>query len=108
MRAKGSGMPTVDSVGFAILGAGMIADYHQKAIEASTNLGARLVAIGHHNPGRFDQISARFGVPCLSQEDVLARPDVDVVCIATPSGQHAEQSMAASRAGKHVLVEKPM
>jgi predicted dehydrogenase len=101
-------MTPVDSVGFAILGTGMIAEYHQKAIEANADLGARLIAVGHHDTGRFEQIGARFGVPCLSLDDLLARPDVDVVCIATPSGQHAAQAMAAARAGKHVLVEKPM
>jgi UDP-N-acetyl-2-amino-2-deoxyglucuronate dehydrogenase len=97
-----------DSIGFAILGAGMIADYHQKAVEANADLGARLVAIGHYNPDRFEEIGARYGVPCLSEADLLARSDVDVVCIATPSGQHAEQSIAAAQAGMHVLVEKPM
>jgi predicted dehydrogenase len=102
------GMPAGDTVGFAILGTGMIADYHQKAIEASADIGARLVAVGHHDPTRFAQIGERFGVPCLGLDDLLARPDVDVVCIATPSGQHAEQAIAATRAGKHVLVEKPM
>ncbi|MCC6180185.1 MAG: Gfo/Idh/MocA family oxidoreductase [Chloroflexi bacterium] len=97
-----------DTVGFAILGAGMIAEYHQKAIEAAADLGARLVAIGHYNPDRFAEVSARFGVPCLTEAEILARADVDVVCIATPSGQHPAQSIAAARAGKHVLVEKPM
>jgi UDP-N-acetyl-2-amino-2-deoxyglucuronate dehydrogenase len=38
----------------------------------------------------------------------MARDDVDAVCICTPSGMHAEQAIAAARAGKHVLVEKPM
>jgi predicted dehydrogenase len=48
-------------------------------------------------------------VPCeTSYEALLARPDVDVVCICTPSGQHAAQAIAAARAGKHILVEKPM
>src|SRR5919205_2231446 len=101
-------MPTDGTIGFAILGAGMIADYHQRAIEANADLGARLVAIGHYNPDRFDEIADRYGVACLGQDDLLACPDVDVVCIATPSGQHAEQAIAAARAGKHVLVEKPM
>ncbi len=101
-------MPPKKSVGFAILGAGMVADYHQQAIIANADLGARLVAIGHYNPDRFAEISAKFGVPCLTEADMLAHPDVDVVCICTPGGQHAAQTIAAARAGKHVLVEKPM
>ena len=97
-----------DSVGFAILGAGMVADYHCQAIAANAALGARLVAVGHYNPDRFAEICAEFGVPCLSQAELLADPAVDVVCICTPSGQHAAQTIAAANAGKHVLVEKPM
>lgn len=102
-------MPTtIKKLGFAILGAGMIADYHRQAIEANADLGAQLVAMGYYKPARFKEISDQYGVPCLSQADMLAHPDVDVVCICTPSGQHAEQTIAAAEAGKHVLVEKPM
>jgi len=97
-----------DSVGFAILGAGMVADYHCQAIATNTELGARLVAMGHYNPDRFPEICAQFGVPCLSQDELLADPAVDVVCICTPSGQHTAQTIAAANAGKHVLVEKPL
>ncbi len=92
--------------GVAILGTGMVADYHRQAVEAQDN--AQLVAVSHHNPDNFADISTRFGVPCLSYGDVLQRDDVDVVCICTPSGQHAEQTIQAAKAGKHVLVEKPM
>jgi UDP-N-acetyl-2-amino-2-deoxyglucuronate dehydrogenase len=95
-------------VSFGILGAGMIADYHRRAIEANAAAGARLVAVGHHDPRRFDAIAATFGVPCVSAEDLLADPAVDAVTICTPSGQHPAQTIAAARAGKHVLVEKPM
>lgn len=101
-------MSATESLGFAILGAGMIADYYRQAIAANAEKGARLVAIGHYNPARFDEISERFGAPCRSLEDVLADPAVDAVCIATPSGEHAQQAIAAANAGKHVLVEKPM
>ncbi|MCB9156178.1 MAG: Gfo/Idh/MocA family oxidoreductase [Caldilineaceae bacterium] len=97
-----------NELGFAILGAGMIADYHRQAIEANADLGARLVAVGHYAPEKFDAIGQRFGVPCQSYAEVLQRPDVDVVCICTPSGQHAEQALTAANAGKHLLVEKPM
>lgn len=95
-------------VGFAIIGAGAVADYHRRAIAANAGLGARLVAIGHHDPARFDELGARFGVPCLGSDDLLSRPDVDVVCICTPSGMHAGQTVAAARAGKHVICEKPL
>ena len=101
-------MQAKETIGFAILGAGMIADYYRQAIAANAEKGARLVAIGHHNPSRFAEISQRFGVPCRSAEDVLADPAVDAVCIATPSGEHAAQAIAGAKAGKHVLVEKPM
>ena len=101
-------MPNDGAINFAILGAGMVADYHQQAIAANFDQGVRLTAVGHYNPARFAEIKAKFGVPCLSQEDLLANPEVDVVCICTPSGQHAAQTIAAAQAGKHVLVEKPM
>jgi len=101
-------MSTSEIVGFAILGTGTVADYHHKAIAANAKRGARLVAVGHHDPRRFDQLGAKFGVPCLDQDGLLAHPDVDVICVCTPSGQHAAQAIAAAQAGKHVLVEKPM
>jgi len=95
-------------IGFGILGSGMVADYHRQAIAANADLGARLTAVGHYDPARYARISERFGAPCLGQKELLAHPDVDVVCICTPSGQHAAQAIAAAQAGKHVLVEKPM
>lgn len=101
-------MTSSETVGFAILGTGMVAEFHRQAIAANADLGARLVAVAHHDPARFSEIGARFEVPCFSQKRMLADPDVDVVCICTPSGQHAVQAAAAARAGKHVLVEKPM
>jgi len=95
-------------LGFAIIGLGTVADYHRRAIAANAERGARLVAIGHHDPARFKVLSAKFGVPCLGLDDLLSRSDVDIVCICTPSGLHAEQTVAAARAGKHVICEKPL
>jgi len=99
---------TQNELGFAILGAGMVAEYHLNAIQECADLGARLVGVGHYNPARYDEISQRFGVPARSYDDVLADPAVDAVCICTPSGQHAQETIAAASSGKHVLVEKPM
>ena len=99
---------TQNELGFAILGAGMVAEYHLNAIQECADLGARLVGVGHYNPARYEEISERFGVPASSYDELLADPAVDAVCICTPSGQHAQQAIAAASSGKHVLVEKPM
>ena len=101
-------MSANETLNFAILGAGMVADYHLQAIQACGEKGARLAAVGHYNPAKFDVISQRFGVPVKPFEDVLNDPNIDAVCICTPSGQHPEQTIQAAKAGKHVLVEKPM
>ncbi len=93
-------------LGVGILGSGMIAEYHQQAIDANEDL--KLSAMAHYDSTKFSSISERFGVPCLSYEDMLANPDINIICICTPSGQHAAQAIAAAEAGKHVLVEKPM
>ena len=45
---------------------------------------------------------------CLDYRDVLAREDIDVVHVCTPNNSHAEISVAALQAGKHVMCEKPM
>lgn len=86
----------------------MVADYHRQAIAANAYLGAQLVAVGHYDPTQFETISDRFGVPCRTYEEILLDTAVHVICLCTPSGQHASQAIAAAQAGKHVLVEKPM
>ena len=93
---------------FSILGTGMVADYHKAAIENNSDNGARLVSVSHYDPSLFEAKAAKFGVPCVSFDSILNDKDVDIVCICTPSGQHAEQTLACLEAGKHVLVEKPM
>ena len=104
----GEGRVDSSIVNFAILGAGMVAEYHLNAIQECADLGARLVGVGHYNPARYGEISQRFGAPARSYDELLADPAVDAVCICTPSGQHAQQTIAAATRGKHVLVEKPM
>jgi UDP-N-acetyl-2-amino-2-deoxyglucuronate dehydrogenase len=94
-------------IGFGIVGAGMVARYHARAIAETP--GARLAAICRADAARAGEAAAELGVPCeASLEALLERPDVDAVCLCSPSGLHAEQALAAARAGKHVLVEKPM
>ena len=98
----------MDKLNFAILGTGMVAHYHKVAVEKNHDKGAHLTAISHYRPERFSALSEAFGVPCVSLESILSDTSIDVVCICTPSGQHAAQAIASLNAGKHVLVEKPM
>jgi myo-inositol 2-dehydrogenase/D-chiro-inositol 1-dehydrogenase len=68
---------------------------------------ARLVAVtgGRGAAG----LAADYGADHAADLDaLLARPDIDAVIIATPHAAHREQVIAAARAGKHILVEKPM
>ncbi len=95
-------------LGFGIVGTGMIAGFHARAIVASG--GGRVTGV----VGRTDEKTRAFaeghGVPFWTTdiETLVARPDIDVVCITTPSGAHLEPALAAIHAGKHVVIEKPV
>ncbi len=97
------------SHGFGIIGCGMIARFHAKAIRELPN--ARLVALCTRNPANAAKVMEAGDVRCevySSLEELLRRPDLHVVTICTPSGAHAEPAVAAADAGKHVVVEKPL
>jgi predicted dehydrogenase len=61
-------------------------------------------------PARATEVAAAYGIGWSGQrfEDLVARPDVDAVVICTPNGLHAQQAQAALRAGRDVLVQKPL
>lgn len=92
--------------GFGIVGCGIIAPFHARAIAELPD--ARLVAVADEVPGRADELAAELGVDHASVDALLARPDVDVVSVCVPSGLHAEIGVRAAAAGKHVAVEKPI
>ncbi|HEX7446865.1 MAG TPA: Gfo/Idh/MocA family oxidoreductase, partial [Pirellulales bacterium] len=94
-------------LGFGIVGCGMIANFHAKAI--GDVRGARLVACFDTIAASADRLAAATGCRAYHRlEEMLADPKVHVVTIGTPSGAHLEPAVAAARAGKHVIVEKPL
>src|SRR4051794_14331047 len=95
--------------GFGIIGCGMIAEFHTRAIGEIE--GSRVVAAFDSVPDRAARIAGLAGGDCKAYDDMdrmLADPRVDVVCVCTPSGAHRDPSVAAARAGKHIVVEKPL
>ena len=94
-------------VGFAVLGCGMIGEFHAQSIRQVP--GARLVAVADSDSTRAQTIATQHGCKWYdSLEELLADPAVEVVNICTPTGLHAEQGMAVAQAGRHVLIEKPL
>jgi UDP-N-acetyl-2-amino-2-deoxyglucuronate dehydrogenase len=93
--------------GFGIIGCGMISKFHARAI--ADIRGAKLVACFDSFPASADRLAAETGCQAYHKlDDMLADPKVDVVTIGTPSGAHMEPAVAAAKAGKHVIVEKPL
>ncbi|MHC4398837.1 MAG: Gfo/Idh/MocA family protein [Planctomycetota bacterium] len=95
------------ATGFGIIGCGLISGFHAKAIDDVE--GAELVACFDMVPAAADKLAESTG--CRAYGDLgamLADPAVDVVTIGTPSGAHMEPAVAAAKAGKHVIVEKPL
>ncbi|MBM3852140.1 MAG: Gfo/Idh/MocA family oxidoreductase [Verrucomicrobia bacterium] len=96
------------SPGFGLIGVGMIADFHARAITQIP--GARLAGVTDCLPERCQAFCARHGVPYWTPDtdELVRRPDIDIVCVTTPSGIHLGPALAAIRAGKHVVIEKPL
>jgi predicted dehydrogenase len=94
-------------LGVALLGCGEIGAVRASALARSPV--ARLVAACDADPARAAALAAKHRAACVAEwREAIARPDVDVVCVSTPTSLHAGMAVAAARAGKHVLVEKPL
>ncbi|HEV7622538.1 MAG TPA: Gfo/Idh/MocA family oxidoreductase [Amnibacterium sp.] len=93
---------------WGVLGPGAIAGDFADALRQHT--GQRVIAVGSRNAGRARTFAAPFEVPRVhvGYEALVGDPEVDVVYIATPHGEHARNALLAIAAGKHVLVEKPV
>ncbi len=95
------------TIGFGIIGCGMISRFHARAIEELD--GAQVVGCFSEGPGSGEAFAAEHGGTVhASLDSLLADPAVHIVTVCTPSGAHRDAAIAAANAGKHVLVEKPL
>ncbi len=105
--------PRDRKVGFAIVGLG---NYAMRSImpQFANCRHSRLTALVSGDPDKLRRVGREYGVPERSQysyatfDRIRDNPDVDVVYVILPNAMHADYTIRAAAAGKHVLCEKPM
>jgi len=101
-------MISLDKLGIAIVGCGMIAESHAAAIKMDGR--AILIAAAYGtNKTRGEEFAKKFDVPFITGDyrELLKRGDIGMACICTPSNMHAENAADFLNAGIPALVEKP-
>ncbi|MGQ9454247.1 MAG: Gfo/Idh/MocA family protein [Armatimonadota bacterium] len=95
-----------ETVKFGIIGAGSVSFLHAAAISKCTE--AQLVAVADISEERAHRLAGEEVKIYTDYHHLLDEPDIDVVCVCVPSGMHMDVCIDAARAGKNVLVEKPL
>lgn len=93
---------------FGLVGTGAIAPFHARAIQSTS--GAELIAVTSRTRANAQKFAQEHGIPVVTDtvEELVQRPDIDAIAITTPSALHREPALAAIRAGKHLMIEKPI
>ncbi len=96
------------SVGFGLIGTGLWGEMHARTYTASTEVDLKAVCdVREH---RAKEIAKKYGVKdhYSDYKKLLDRDDISAVSIVTPDFAHTEIAVAAAKAGKHILIEKPL
>lgn len=95
------------TLGFGIIGCGIASKWHADSVNAID--GASLIGVADVSRERAEAFAADYGCRTFGDaKELIASPDIDIVCICTPSGLHADYAVAAADFGKHFVVEKPL
>jgi len=113
MGVQGARSAAQRKIGYAIVGLGSYAT--RQIMPNFKNCDhARLVALVSGTPAKLRQYGAEYGIPATHHytyadyDRMRDNPDIDVVYVVLPNAMHAEYSIRAAQAGKHVMCEKPM
>jgi predicted dehydrogenase len=109
----GRGQLATRKLGYCIVGLGRISMQHFMPA-TKTSQYARVTAIVSGHRDKAERVAAEYGVPAKNiysydnYNGIAGNPDIDAVYIALPNSMHADYTIRAAKAGKHVLCEKPM
>ncbi len=104
--------PTQKKIGYAVIGLGRIAGHFMPGVRNTTNSQITALVSGHRD--KAERIASQYKIPASSIysyenfDEIAHNPAVDAVYVALPNSMHAEYTIRAAKAGKHVLCEKPM
>jgi predicted dehydrogenase len=107
-RARPEGSLGADQVGVGIVGSRFMAGVHAECVQRNPN--ARLIAVAGRTATQTEEFARKWGIPrwFTDYRALLALPEVDLVFVTTPTHPHAEVTIEAARAKKHVVCEKPL
>jgi predicted dehydrogenase len=111
LRAQDAAPPR--KIGFALVGLGSLST-HQIAPALQKTKFCKLTGIVTGTPAKAERWKAQYNIPDKNiynyetMEQMRDNPDIDIVYVVTPNSLHADHTIKAARAGKHVLCEKPM
>jgi predicted dehydrogenase len=99
-------------IGYAVIGLGRIAGHFMPGVLSTANSRITGLVSGHRD--KAERMAAHYDVPANSIysydnfDEIAHNPAIDAVYVALPNSMHAEYTIRAAKAGKHVLCEKPM
>ncbi len=96
------------TIGVGIIGSRFVADLHAAAFQRVR--GAELIAAASPHRDHVEEFGRRHSIPrtFTDYREMLNLPEIDLVSLALPNDLHCEACVAAARAGKHVVIEKPL
>lgn len=100
--------PMKEKIGVGLIGSRFISSIHAEAFKSVAD--ANVLAVMSPTPGNARDFAAKHGIPhhFTDLDTMLARDDIDLVVIGAPNLLHSDITLKAARAGKHIVVEKPM
>jgi glucose-fructose oxidoreductase len=104
--------PRDRKIGYAVVGLGTYGGIIMSKFAECKN--SRLVALVSGTPAKLEKFGTQYGIPATHRysyadfDRIRDNPDIDVVYVILPNALHAEYTVRAARAGKHVMCEKPM